>query len=251
MKRIAVKAATARLAASLSILAALVAPAFAGEAASFNALGFSGDGRYFAFEEFGIQDGSGFPYANITILDVATDSWAEGSPFRFQLDDDGASLADARAAALNEAEPHLDRLQINTPVTTVALNGDGEPSGDGSVLRFGRPGIGLEAPQDLAELTLTTTLPDYSGPCTTDYGFDQPVGYTLTVESAGNTTELHADDTVPKSRGCTVAYRLYGVFAPFEWNAAASTPVAVISVYTQGFEGPDRRFIAVPVTGYP
>ncbi len=251
MKPNGAMAGTARLAASLAGLAVLAYPALAGDAAQFNPLGFSEDGRYFAFEEFGIQDGSGFPYANLTILDVAGDTWAAGSPFRVRLEDEAATLADARDEARTEAEPHFDTLAITTPVSTVALNGDGEPAGDGSLLSFGKPGYGLDALQDPATLTLTTTLPDYSGPCTTDYGFDPPVGYVLTLEVAGGTTELHADQSVPASRGCTVAYRLYGVFAPLEWAGRGLSPVAVLSVYTNGFEGPDRRFIAVPVTGYP
>lgn len=251
MKPNAVQAATARLVASLVGFALLAGPALAGDAAQFNPLGFSEDGRYFAFEEYGIQDGSGFPYANLTILDVADDSWAAGSPFRVRLEDDAASLSDARDAARAQAEPHFDSFAIATPVLTVALNGDGEPAGDGSLLAFGKPGYGLDGLQDAATLTLTTTLPDYSGPCTTDYGFDPPVGYVLTLETAGGSTELHADQSVPASRGCTVAYRLYGVFAPLDWAYKGLTPVAVLSVYTQGFEGPDRRFIAVPVTGYP
>jgi predicted secreted protein len=240
-----------RLGASLVALGLFAGPALAGDAAQFNPLGFSGDGRYFAFEEFGIQDGSGFPYANLTILDVAGDSWAAGSPFRIRLEEDTASLTEARDEARAQAEPHFDSLAIATPALTVALNGDGEPAGDGSLLSFGKPGYGLDGLQDPATLTLTTTLPDYSGPCTTDYGFDPPVGYALTLETVGGSTELHADQSIPASRGCTVAYRLYGVFAPLDWAYKGLTPVAVLSVYTQGFEGPDRRFIAVPVTGYP
>ena len=251
MKPHVVTQGTVRLAASLVVLALLASPALAGDAAQFNSLGFSEDGRYFAFEEYGIQDGSGFPYANLTILDVAEDAWAAGSPFRVRLEDDTASLTDARDEARTQAEPHFDTLAIATPALTVALNGDGEPAGDGSLLGFGKPGYGLEAIQDPATLTLTTTLPEYTGPCTAEYGFDPPVGYVLTLETGEGATELHADAAVPASRGCTVAYRLYGVFAPLDWAGKGLTPVAVLSVYTNGFEGPDRRFIAVPVTGYP
>ena len=38
--------------------------ASAGDTATPQVLGFSADGKVFAFEEYGIQDGSGFPYAN-------------------------------------------------------------------------------------------------------------------------------------------------------------------------------------------
>ena len=58
--------------------------ALAGESAQFNALGFSDDGRYFAFEQFGIQDGSGFPYSDIFLIDLDTDSFAGGTPVRWE-----------------------------------------------------------------------------------------------------------------------------------------------------------------------
>ncbi|RUV10776.1 DUF2259 domain-containing protein, partial [Mesorhizobium sp. M5C.F.Ca.IN.020.32.2.1] len=36
----------------------------AGDVAELEILGFTSDGGAFAFEEYGVQDGSGFPYAN-------------------------------------------------------------------------------------------------------------------------------------------------------------------------------------------
>ena len=58
-------------AACLTLVFALLAigPVNAGDSAERRAMGFSVDGRYFAFEQFGIQDGSGFPYADIFIVD--------------------------------------------------------------------------------------------------------------------------------------------------------------------------------------
>src|SRR5690606_36811639 len=54
----------ALLAALASILSQFT-PAFAGDTASLDVLGYSPDGKVFAFEEYGIADGSGFPYSNI------------------------------------------------------------------------------------------------------------------------------------------------------------------------------------------
>ena len=236
--------ASALLAASLT----LVSPAAAGSAAAFNPLGFSEDGRYFAFEEFGVQDGSGFPFASVYIIDVVDDRWA-GAPVRVSIEDEAATVVDARTQALAQAGPALESRRLVAPATTVALNGDGEPAGDGSTLSFGRPGYGLAGPQDVATLTITTTLPAYGGPCVTEYGFDPPVGYRLVLDAPSGETVLHDDQTVPASRGCTVAYRIYGIFAPLDWGWTGAAPVAVLSVFTHGFEGPDRRFIALPIKG--
>ena len=45
----------------------------AGDFAKREIHGFSVDGGLFAFEEYGVQDGSGFPYSNIYVIDTATD----------------------------------------------------------------------------------------------------------------------------------------------------------------------------------
>ena len=244
MKRNVVRAVSALLAASLLLP---MAPALAGDAAEFAPIGFSADGRYFAFEEFGIQDGSGFAYANLFVLDVQRDRWTGGSPFRVRLEDEGESIATVRAQARDQAAGTLAELAIDAPATIVALHGDGEIGTDFGSLTFASPGYGLSDPENPATLELSTLLLDQPGECT-GYGFDPPVGYALTVTTDEGSTELHRDSTVPASRGCTVAYRLYGVVAPMQWHWNGLTPVAIVSVYSQGFEGPDRRFIAVPVS---
>lgn len=43
---------------------------FAGDHASFNSLGFSESGDFYAFSQTGICDGSGFPYAQVFVIDV-------------------------------------------------------------------------------------------------------------------------------------------------------------------------------------
>ena len=62
--------------------------AYAGTLAELGSTGFSDDGAYFAFEQYGIQDGSGFAYASFTIVDVKTDSWVPGTPVKVRLDDE-------------------------------------------------------------------------------------------------------------------------------------------------------------------
>jgi len=54
-------------------------------------IGFSKDGSHFAFEEYGMQDGSGFPYADIYIINLKTDKWVKGSPIRVLVRDENAT----------------------------------------------------------------------------------------------------------------------------------------------------------------
>ena len=58
---------------------ALVMPVLAGDRAQLDLIGYSADGSYFAFEEFGVQDGSGFAYSSIYVVDLVDDSWVVGT----------------------------------------------------------------------------------------------------------------------------------------------------------------------------
>jgi predicted secreted protein len=236
-----VLAASARLAASLLLLLS-AAPAVAGDRAGFNALGFSADGRYFAFEEYGVQDGSGFPYSNIYALDLPADRWVAGAPFSVRLDADDASLALARQQALQKAGAALDQFSLDVPAELIAHVGDGEPD-DGQVVSFGQPGYGLAEPQNVRTLALDTfPLAASDTPCG-DYT-DQPTeGFALLLDGV----EIYRDRALPKSRGCALGYRIHAIAAPFPIGLQEPVTVAIISVYPFGFEGPDRRFIAVPI----
>ena len=96
--------------------------ALAGDNADLEILGFSPDGGTFAFEEYGVEDGSGFPYSNIYMIETDADEWVEGTPVRVRLEDDGASAEDARAEAKNTAQAFLDERQIESNYYLVASN---------------------------------------------------------------------------------------------------------------------------------
>jgi predicted secreted protein len=248
MKQNVVLAATARLAASLVALAISAgAPALAADRANLNMLGYSEDGRYFAFEEYGIHDGSGGNYSSIYVVDLPADKWVYGSPFSVDEGgdmDETPPLSETRAKALAKAQEKLKPLKIDTPAEILALLGDGVPDADGKQMVFANtlcctPG----ATQDPRFTLSLTTFP---AKLDEDYCAEMAsVGYALSFNDGTTTTVLHRDgDSLPRSRGCTLDYRLYAVVAPFEGNGP---PVVVISSYPFGFEGPDRRFLVVPI----
>ena len=119
-----------------SILAAIAALALAGSAAlagdyaELEALGFSPDGRTFAFEEYGIQDGSGFPYSNIYVIDTASDNWVAGTPIRVRNDNEATPLQQTRKTARAKAQPILQARQVGEPGNHVASNPPTEMSAD-------------------------------------------------------------------------------------------------------------------------
>lgn len=238
-----------RLRSALAGLAALLAtPALAGEASTLNILGFSADGGVFAFEEYGIQDGSGFPYANRFYIDTASDSFLAGTPIRVTIESDGepGALADARedaraqgAAVISDeelgahfgmtagyspftelsADPH--RMVVNPRPVTPAIDG---------VLEF-----------QLTEFQ-TAAGDICSGLSETMAGFRL-----VRVDPApgGRTDLLHEDTTIPASRRCPLGYRI-GAVQTFFPEAGSPVYVVMIQVRSLGFEGPDHRWIAIP-----
>lgn len=234
-----------RLGVSVAVAGALlILPASAGDRALIDFVGYSADGRYLSFEEFGTQDGSGFPYSNIYVVDLPADKWVTGTPFRARLEDEQAEQIDARKAAAGMAKPTIDQLGITEPVDLVAINGDGE-LGDGTNLTFGAPGYFPNDPQGVFTLTLDMFAAESSEDCEIYLG-EKAKGYALTLTEAQSERELFRDGVLPKSRGCPTTYRLYGVVAPL-YATPPSGYVAIIATYPFGFEGPDRRFIAIPL----
>lgn len=245
MKPNVARADMARLGASLVAVLALAAPAMAGDRALVDIIGYSEDARYFAFEEFGIQDGSGFAYSSIYIVDLSTDSWVVGTPIRERADDEGVSLNQIRAEVQLQAAPDIAAFGIEVPAEYAALIGDGAPDSDGRTLHFGWPGPGPGEVLGDYQLQLSSFPTSAVAPCAEWFSVDA-MGYELVISDAGSERLIHRDGTLPRSRGCPVTYRLHGVTLPF--NAGSiSHAVALISVYPGGFEGPDRRFIAVPL----
>lgn len=234
-----------RAAISLCTFSLLALPAMAGDRALIDFIGFSPNARYFAFEEFGIQDGSGFAYSNVYVVDLERDSWLPGTPIRQRADDEGTSLLRIRAEASRDALKIIAENDISAPPDLVALIGDGEPDAEATSLVFGRPGYVEGDIADERELALSTFPTGAREDCA-GYFNEDPLGFELRLISNTEETILHRDDdTLPQSRGCALGYRLYGVVLP-GLAAPQERGVVIVSVYPGGFEGPDRRFLAVP-----
>lgn len=225
-------------------------PVFAGDRAALNVIGYSEDARYFAFEEMGVQDGSGFAYSSIYLVDLAEDRWVVGTPVAMQAETETESLADVRQRAYDEILPRLNDLSVVLPALPAALNGDGSIAGDRTSLRFGVPGyvVSGKDPNPVIgsyELTVDQFDSTSSLNCTELLG-GPPQGYALTISDIGASRVIHRDRSLPRSRGCPTGYTIYGVYLPFG-ATDISNGVALLSVYSYGFEGADRRFVSAPL----
>lgn len=216
--------------------------AHAGDAADLNVLGFSADGKIFAFEEYGIQDGSGFAYANRFYIDTATDTFRPNTPVRVQLEDENVGLQAARDEARARGEKALkDEVLAANRGRLVGFNAVTEISADPhKIVVNPRPVFPPIDPQlefRLEEISL--------GEIERCPGIGPVKGFKLVhVGDGGKTDVLQEDKDVPLSRGCPTGYRIGGV-QTFFGEGGAMTYAVLITVIRHGFEGPDHRWLAV------
>ncbi len=230
-----------RFASALVALLLSISAVHAGDYADRLILGFSADGAYFAFEEYGVQDGSGFPYSTIYVIETATDSWVPGTPIRIRIDDESITLQEARDQAYIEAEAILQEFGIGLPGRHLVANPItefGDRRNVEFVLRAFTPLQSTGWTLTLEERLLANDCPD--------------IGYTIAgfslwlASPEGETRELNNDKTIPESRGCPVGYRVADVFA-FD-QPGETILIILLDMFQIGFEGPDRRFLAIATT---
>lgn len=231
--------------AGLAFTACIAPAALAGDAATLGILGFSAGGKLFTFEEYGVQDGSGFPFANRFYIDTATDSFIAGTPVRVRIDDETASVATARAQAKTAGETVVPdaELEANRGFTA-GFNAITELSADPHAMTVNPRPIFPPIDDPLSIRLEEIALPA-NEPCAI---LDGPImGFRLiSVGTGPNGVDeiLHEDSRVPASRGCPTGYRI-GAIQTFGPAAGVAAYAVVIAVERLGFEGPDHRWLAV------
>jgi predicted secreted protein len=239
------------IAAAIFASALMADAACAGDIASFQPMGFSSDGGVFAFEEYGIQDGSGFPYSNIFFIDTRKDTFLPGTPIRMRIDDENAGLAKVRAQTQAKAATLVERYGLTAnPGFLAAFNPVTETEAPAHHLTYRQyavePPVGGPFRLALKEIALPP-----SGLCKDVT--PQAIGFSLAFESEDGTPSdrlLHADTAIPESRKCPTGYRIGGVVVH---HPVVGDPIHIVlvQVLSFGFEGRDGRWIAVPAPVVP
>lgn len=220
-----------------AILALIPTRAGAGDLAAWQIVGYSPDAGHYAFAEYGRQDGSGFPYAALYVIDLGQDKYVGGAPFRALIENETASVGQALAEVHAQATNALSAYAISQPGRLVASDPPGEEDGDRRAIAFHVAPV-FPHIDPARKLTLTTVnLPDQ--PMCAQMG--ETHGFALALDGV----EIYRDNSIPKSRNCPLDYQIAGIVMPME--APFGRAVAMISVMQVGFEGPSRRVIAVPV----
>lgn len=219
--------------------------AIAGDFANLNVLGFSSDGNIFAFEEYGVQDGSGFPYANRFYIDTNTDQFIGGSPIRVRIEDETVDVSQARSDAAAQGQSIISDAMLGENAGYLAgFNTVTEASADPYRMAVNPrpvvPPVDREIEFRLTELQFAPT-----GTC--DGIQDISAGFKLVqlgLEAGEETRLLHEDASVPGSRNCPNGYRIGGVHTFFP-EGGEPVYAITIAVRSFGFEGPDYNWMAV------
>ncbi|MCD4701021.1 MAG: DUF2259 domain-containing protein [Candidatus Aegiribacteria sp.] len=217
--------------------------------ASVEFLGFSDDGRYAALEQYWIEDGSGFPGAEIVILAVPDNiiirrfevPWTERLMYV-----DGVemcyenSMNPARKTVLEDAESFLDSLGISQwnkgvhcichPLTDTGS----EPESVSFVTWMGS--LMYRGP----EYSLSTLNHEEMPDSTPDWlsMFDAPVLLEVLITDANGNTVMHLRDNSPQPGYDYVSdYRIRDVYV---YND--SLIAIVLNTTEPGFEGTDGKF---------
>ncbi|MDF1607477.1 DUF2259 domain-containing protein [Hoeflea sp. YIM 152468] len=230
----------------LLLVSLLLGPgaAHAGEFSEFRPLGFSADGKVFAFEEFGIQDGSGFAFANRFFIDTTRDAFLPGSTVRVVIEDESAGIGAARAEAASKSASReaIHRFSDNPGVIAAFSPAS---SLDAAAHRLRYTPVSM-VPQPFGAYTVrlreeplpASSLCDVFGQTSTGFGLEM-----TEINGQPAALLLHQDKAVPRSRGCPVGYRIGG--AVTHLSGGVVTQAILVLVRSHGFEGENGRWIAI------
>ena len=225
---------------------AFYSTAQAGDSAERQIIGFSPDGRWFAFEEFGISDGSGAPYSSIYVINVNTDKWANGTPIRTFYGEQVAPVSAARKITMKKAQGILKTLNIIEPGVLLASNPVTEITANPRRIDFYRH-MSLANPTNKMSYVLKEI--DFPSRETCKLSEIKEKGFSLSFTRGGSPLQqVYKDKSIPKSRHCPMRYSISDVIEFNPESAGPTRHIILIHMFSRGFEGPDSRFLAVPVT---
>jgi predicted secreted protein len=217
----------------LLLLAIATCVSTAAGATEVKALGFSADGRYFAFEQHGADRAA--TYSMTIAMEVADNRPVKGGSISYSDDD----RARARKAS-TKTKRILRRLRISArDYMTVSLRGlDVEPFEEASHKSLALPSgwFGPESWLVLHQFKIAARCQNTK---------QSPVGFGLTLERKGAPAiQLSHDLGIPSARGCPTHYRVVEAHA----RRLKDGPVAlavIVQNFAPGFDAKNRNFIAV------
>ena len=223
---------------SAVLIAAAPVAALAGEAATLEVIGFSPDGQYFAFEQYGVIDGGPTAFSEIHVIEVTDNAYAVPVQRRHRDEAGADTLAALRAGNRAAAAATLTRLGLDAP----------QPGR----LLVHRPLTDLDAAAHAARFAATAPLHGLPAPAhyrlvldsrpapqVDCHGLGTGRALTLRLEHADASRVLQHEAGLPPSRGCVFGYRIHGVWLHGDHLAV------LLALSVPGFEGESLRYRAV------
>lgn len=218
----------------------LATPLLAEDIAHRRIIGFSPDGKYFAFEQSGIENGNGSAYAHIFLIDTRRNKWVKGSPFRARAEGIG-KLRTARRRVRDMAADVLRRYGVRRKGVILASNPITEINADPHKVEVYTRRTIRQRDEPLIfsieEIRVRT-------PRCRSYTSRRIKGMIIRVRRKGGRWQtLHSDTRIPRSRGCPTSYAIEDVIRLKKRNGGAVYAV-IYSFIRSGPDGEERRFIA-------
>jgi predicted secreted protein len=237
----------------LLLLGTQAALSSCGEINALKVLGFSPDGRYFAFQEavsFDWDDPSACAKTT-TAIEVENDRLVRGTPVRASLPTDQKKEADI----LSRSSAMLKRLGIKTGSDGIQvveeedkrLRADFETFRASDFKQFPLNAKTLPLPQNWFGRDAQLVLEPFKARAShcRSVANPDPASLKLTLELKNSRKiDLKRDKALPASRGCPFSYGFAEVHALRLENGDVAFAV-VVQYLAPGGEIPDRRFIAV------
>jgi predicted secreted protein len=207
-------------------LAVFIAPiSLAAEASHLELIGFSRNGAYVAFHQFGIHDGRGTPYMYTSFVSVKSNRLE--AEIKTEVDLEGATVAQARAKAKLMSEAAMKKYGIVS----------------GNQGRF----IGVTPPHmyttisEFFALDRTYGLSIATKPAisTVEYCIEAPQLLIVKLMVSGKTRDLQRDTKLPASRDCAYGYEMRSA------HLYGRSLAVFVSYQTVGFEGADSRWMVI------
>ena len=258
------------LAACASFLLRVV-NAYAGDAAALSPLGFSRDGRYFAFEQYGTESVSGIDYSETIVVDLALGRAVQGAPLLVDAtaieelrkrSPDRDPLALVRQDAKEKAAPLLKGLGVDRRGGRIGFAAAGhsrDTSLELSSHSGGQPSAAVTALRKatLASMPLDPSLFDEKASLElSEFAVTAPVascadngyagkGFVLTLRRDGKAPlKLGASAASDNGEACPLGFGLVEAHA-LRLADGSLALAALLQRFDYVMEGPDRRFLAV------
>lgn len=239
------------LLAMLCVVGLAAANTRAGDYANLKFIGFSSDGKYLAFTQYGTGDASGYPFAGVYLVDVEKNTFV-AKPFKVSIENEKATEDAAIRKVEAMAARKMSQLKIergNTGMLVLAhlmtdwtyqeWNSRGDDKEQkvklNDYLNPNSPNNYEYYQLTLKPIPVKTGCNDYY----THYMMELSLDHFSQGEKDMEAQILQKDSALPESRGCPQGYRIERVYS-YKGKIAV-----FINVFTQGWEGPDMRYMVV------